>query len=362
MAGGDHIKSMPFAIRMASDVANATPSIQGKAISPLEKFSSVTVAPKVAHMHTFGSPVCTLDARLQQGKRVEKWTNRSRIGVCLGSSPRHSRKVALALSLKTGHVSPQFHCQFDDLFETRRPSSGNPSVRSRWQMETGFTDGGQLQAIATADDISQSLLEITDPQMEETDTSADMPQLVTAAENDLERRRAPQASGAIAEDGDNRRRSSRQRIRTSVMQDCIDQEALPLHSLHVSWDVFHDQANDIEDEMRDPISFALAASSNPDILCLNEAMDTEDSEQFRRAMMEEVDSHTDHEHWEVIKRKDVPHDQKVLPAVWAFRRKRRIATQEVCKWKARLNLHGGRQFYVTHWNLKRAHNPTTNND
>jgi len=34
---------------------------------------------------------------------------------------------------------------------------------------------------------------------------------------------------------------------------------------------------------------------------------------------------------------------KVLPATWSMKRKRRIATQEVYKWKARLDVHSGKQ-------------------
>jgi hypothetical protein len=49
-------------------------------------------------------------------------------------------------------------------------------------------------------------------------------------------------------------------------------------------------------------------------------------------------------------RSQLPKNAEVLPAVWAFKRKRRIATQEVYKWKARLNLHGGRQTKdVNYW-------------
>jgi Reverse transcriptase (RNA-dependent DNA polymerase) len=62
-------------------------------------------------------------------------------------------------------------------------------------------------------------------------------------------------------------------------------------------------------------------------------------------MIEEVQSQTDNDNWEVVSRAKVPVGTKVLPAVWAMRRKRRIATQEVYKWKARPNLHGGKQEY-----------------
>jgi hypothetical protein len=42
----------------------------------------------------------------------------ARRGFYLGQSPSHSSSVGLVLSLKTGHVSPQWHCVFDDLFLT----------------------------------------------------------------------------------------------------------------------------------------------------------------------------------------------------------------------------------------------------
>jgi hypothetical protein len=46
----------------------------------------------------------------------------------------------------------------------------------------------------------------------------------------------------------------------------------------------------------------------------------------------------------------VPAGQDVLPAVWAFKRKRRIDTREVHKYKARLNIHGGMQKHgVYYW-------------
>jgi len=114
-----------------------------------------------------------------------------------------------------------------------------------------------------------------------------------------------------------------------------------LMSLCVPWDVFHDQSVSLTDEMADPIAFA--ASTNPDILCLRDAMDAPDCAKFEKAMADEVQSHVDNKHWELILKTQVPEGTSILPAVWAFRRKRRISTQEVHKWKARLNVHGGRQ-------------------
>ena len=98
------------------------------------------------------------------------------------------------------------------------------------------------------------------------------------------------------------------------------------------------------DTLEDPMAFA--APTNPDTLRLHEAMKAPDKLKFEKAMAQEVASHTDNDHWEPIHRSSVPKGVEVLPAVWAMRRKRRIAAQEVHKWKARLNLHGGRQTHL----------------
>ncbi|CAB9526635.1 Retrotransposon protein [Seminavis robusta] len=131
----------PFAIRYANDMANSTPILKkGDHATPLELFSGVDVEPKVKNTHTFGSPVYVLDARIQQGQRLSKWEHKARIGMYLGISPRHSRKVALILSLQTGLVSPQFHCQFDDLCDTLKRNSGNKLPPSKWQQKAGFEE------------------------------------------------------------------------------------------------------------------------------------------------------------------------------------------------------------------------------
>ena len=46
----------------------------------------------------------------------------------------------------------------------------------------------------------------------------------------------------------------------------------------------------------------------------------------------------------------MPEGVKVLPSMWAMKGKRRISTGEVYKWKARLNLHGGKQEHgINYW-------------
>ena len=53
--------------------------------------------------------------------------------------------------------------------------------------------------------------------------------------------------------------------------------------------------------------------------------------------------HEQRGHWVIRHRRDIPPNTKVLPAVWSMKRKRQIATREIYKWKAWLNVHGGKQ-------------------
>ena len=76
---------------------------------------------------------------------------------------------------------------------------------------------------------------------------------------------------------------------------------------------------------------------------MHQAMRQPDKEQNQKAMQEEINAHTENKHWEIIPQDQVPEGVKVLILVWAMKQKRQISTDEVYKWKARLNLHGGKQ-------------------
>ena len=357
----------PYAIRMANEMANYTPTKTCKSSAPIEIFSQVDIAPRVKHTHTFGSPVYVLDSQAQSGQKLPKWQNRARVGVYLGTSPRHSRKIALVLSLATGHVSPQFHCKFDDLFETLRPSAGNPPFQSRWQAKAGFVEpddeskapprrefqnGGKDgnhddEMIMHGQDAAIDRNEwSTDDNNEPIPLDGSQQPPIGASDlggnTDLDLQPSDPLYDTVTVSG--RRRIPTQRLVESNEQRL---ERIVAYA-HIPWEVFHDDAYIIQDHMEDPIAFL--ASNNPDILYLDEAMRADDSHHFEQAMLEEVNSHTDNDHWEVVPRSSVPAGTKVLAAVWAFRRKRRILTKQVYKWKARLNIHGGQQQHgVNFW-------------
>ena len=129
----------PYALRMANEVHNSTPTIgREDHKSPFELFARSEVTPNLNHFQPFGCPVFVLDNKMQSGQKLPKWEVRTRMGVYLGMSMQHARIVALVLNLKTGHISPQFHVTFDPKFETVRQSLGNLSPPSEWQKLCGF--------------------------------------------------------------------------------------------------------------------------------------------------------------------------------------------------------------------------------
>lgn len=109
----------PFALEQAVFLWNNMPKETG-GLSPLEIFSGTKHASHraVEQARVWGCPVYVLDPKLQDGKKLPKWSKRSRLGVYLGVSPQHSYSVGKVLNLTTGAVSPQYHLVYDELYQT----------------------------------------------------------------------------------------------------------------------------------------------------------------------------------------------------------------------------------------------------
>lgn len=140
VADSNRVQPVALSLKCANDVAKHSLTGAHPKASPIELFARVPLRAQTKGHHTFGAPVCVLDSKLQQGRHVGKWTNRSRIGMHLGMSSRHSHRVLLILNLRTGLVSPQCHCKHDDLFDALKPSAGNLRPTSSWQEKAGLGD------------------------------------------------------------------------------------------------------------------------------------------------------------------------------------------------------------------------------
>ena len=92
-----------------------------------------------------------------------------------------------------------------------------------------------------------------------------------------------------------------------------------------------------------PISFA--ATSTKDTMYWHQAMKSPDANEFKKSAIKEFDDHCINNYWVMIERSQFPKGKNVLPLVWTMIRKRNVLTGEILKYKARLNLHEGKQIY-----------------
>mmetsp|Transcript_64720 Transcript_64720/g.75969 ORF Transcript_64720/g.75969 Transcript_64720/m.75969 type:complete len:126 (-) Transcript_64720:369-746(-) len=58
----------------------------------------------------------------------------------------------------------------------------------------------------------------------------------------------------------------------------------------------------------------------------------------------------ENKHWVLIDERDVPKGVKIIPSVWAMKGKRDITTRAILKYKARLNVHGGKYEHGVNYN------------
>ena len=142
----------PYALRYVTYLHNTLPVLDD-GTSRLETFSSIRVGMKLGHMHTFGCPVFALQNELSSGKTIPHWSPQARLGINLGPSPPHARNVYLILNLHTGCVSPQFHCRFDDFYETVKHGGPDVSVPSIWQQLAGLITPNQRPSMEFHDEL-----------------------------------------------------------------------------------------------------------------------------------------------------------------------------------------------------------------
>jgi hypothetical protein len=123
----------PQAINYATWVFNNFPNRES-GISPNELWSGVRTQDNVlVRAHVFGCPIYVLDATLQYGKKIPKWSPRTRLGLFLGFSDIHSSQVSLVLNVETKKISPQFHVIFDDTFTTVHSFPSSKTVHEQWK-------------------------------------------------------------------------------------------------------------------------------------------------------------------------------------------------------------------------------------
>jgi len=115
----------PYALHYSNDMFNNTLNRKKNFKTPMELFSGSKVSFNPKHAHTsFGCPVYVLDSKMQQGRKIDKWSEQSRVEIFLGYSPQHAQSVSLVLSLTSGLTLPQLHMEYDNSFQTLCRSFG----------------------------------------------------------------------------------------------------------------------------------------------------------------------------------------------------------------------------------------------
>ena len=103
----------------------------------------------------------------------------------------------------------------------------------------------------------------------------------------------------------------------------------------------------LQKSLENPLVFA--ATDNPNILYWDQAKKAHDRDKIIEAVGAELDGHEKMSNYEPVPLNQVTRGTKLIDMVWSMQRKQRIKTQEVYKWKARLNVHGGQQEHGIHY-------------
>ena len=118
----------PFAINYAVYLWNRLPQ-SSSGLSPQELFFSVKSDHQELRMaKVWGCPAYVLDPRIQDGKKIPRWSPRSKMGQFLGRSTEHAGSIGLIRNLKTNAISSQFHVVYDNEFTTVTSDWSNDNI------------------------------------------------------------------------------------------------------------------------------------------------------------------------------------------------------------------------------------------
>ena len=360
----------PYALRLACNNLNEAPNMKDEGKRSAEQmFSSTIVQTNLKHKKVFGCPTYVLDEALQQGIIFHKWKERSRVGLYLGRSPNHARNVSLIMNLRTGLVSPQFHVQHDNRFDTVKQND----YESTWQVKAGFV------SVATKRKIEEERSGKFLPQQKKRHTNRNQMEYEpmktqrenhermikdqTVSRDERQKNREERQQARIMQDSEGDKISTSEGAKTNDEKDRDtynssitnedrneDNDAMKILSSIVGEEscnelfCYESICHKLEKDNDDPL-LAFKAVADPDVMYLHQAMREKDKEKFIEAMKKEVSDQKENGNFTIMKRDKVPKDRTILKSVWQMRRKRDIKTREIKKYKARLNIDGSRIRY-----------------
>jgi hypothetical protein len=334
----------PYALRHSSFVRRVMPR-ENHAKSPDELFCRSPIRPTTKFLHPFGCPVYVLEANLQGRNPHPKWDKRSRVGIYLGHSAQHASSVSLILNPKTGFVSPQFHCTYDDLFESPKTDK---AFTTTWAELAGLQEKSE-PVDDSPNEIPQNYLRRPIPEnlqvpFEEDETHEEGSPIPpnddqsNFVHNEQESDPLQEPEGAQPQGLPPRSTRSGRAIRlTKRLQ---ESPLLPLLQSFAA----------IAQGLSQLIS-CTASMADTDTMYLSEAMKQPDKDEFLKAMVKEIEDHTSRGHWRLTTKKEMTeqgYHYKPIAAIWSFKRKRNPLGQ-ITKYKARLCCHGGQTVKGVHY-------------
>ncbi len=318
--------------------------------SRLELFSSICVGSNMKHVHTFGCLVLSLQNALASGNQLPRWSPRTRLGLNLGPSPMHTRNVCLVLNLVTGCVSPQYHCHFDDFFETTRHGASDVSGTICWQQLANLDRATTILSKVSAPK-QHSIIFLETLSEEDTNTTSEpffepltydnMSDDYSVSDADFhvsENSRTSQQTQVshtnegvtpVIEPTIMAGTSQRGRVCTISprMVESVSQQnfygyqgmhymASQANASETDEDLFYDSHLQLQEQMRNPIAFH--AEMMGDTMYLQQALRQPDAKKFVQVIIKEVNGHVDCNNWTLQKRNKVPEDVQIVPSVWSL--------------------------------------------
>ena len=125
----------PMALDYAIYLLNRIPRTD-TGLSPYDIFFGITSDnSELKNAHVWGCPTYVLDPKIQDKKKLPRWSPRSNQAKFMGRSKHHASSVALCLNLRTGYISSQYHVVFDGNFNTISSPSvdDNPQLQAIWR-------------------------------------------------------------------------------------------------------------------------------------------------------------------------------------------------------------------------------------
>jgi hypothetical protein len=255
------------------------------------------------------------------------------------------------LNLATGLVSPQYHLRFDNYFETMQDKANHPDIQ--WLYKAHFK-GDDLESTnepSTAptgirksssrpspiSSIIPAPARVPEEIQGQQQQPRQYPTSIPPNEGDLSQPRIQPSVPTTPTVQDitpappplQQTRSGRTVKPTARSVESQQQRQAGIVSYHVEFEAIDPLLYQEEDQlsaMDDPIKFiathdqpiAYKATNDPNTLYMHEALKAPDAKEFKKAMIKEVQDQTQRKHWCVMLKKDVPHGETILPAVWSM--------------------------------------------